>query len=387
MNNFAQRLDDFIWIVGDPSILAPAAIAGALLLLSAMAGYSLHRWRLERAVIEPEIADVVVRIRLYAMLIREEGQSLIASRNRCFLNEAIDRWTALRFQRWTDFQLYLALRHVRRLQRDANRDDREVPHKLVISLRDALRACPGNPRVSFALAVINNGLADLLRMYPAPRLSRPISPPELARLPASGDHDDTAYNLALAHIFDPYALEKTVLSQLEHRTVGYLENLLQSVEFENLQSGFTPRNCSNPLMAEMVLWIIHEERFGPLVTSGVGVTSELRSVVAQLVSQLPDYLRDRPIGIVERPADDQLRVVFEETRLPDGHASGSDFHLGMIVRLGDKFWRADRLEADIAAAQMALIFAPATAAQMRGRKRAARPETAVTEMAGQRLAS
>ena len=337
-------MGDLLWLLEDPVILAPLVAAAGSALILALVLYSFRRWRAEKAIVEPEVTDAIIRTRFYALLARD-GPSAISRANRRFLEQAIDRWIALRVQTWTEFQILLALRVIAS-RKKANPDD--LLDRFESALGAALDKAPGKPGRIFALAVLNNGLATLLRMNPA------IDPPARSA-DLGGDYSDSAYDLGLANLFDPFAIEQA----LGERSSADLRRLMRSAVYENERTGYTPRAGANPLMVEMVVWIVHEERFGPV--PDLGPSRDHRDVLAQLLPQLPEFLREQPLRAVQMLDSRRLQVAFEQPELSIRRDSEGDMHIGIVLQFRNRFWRAVAIDLDVVAGEASLIFKPSAA--------------------------
>ena len=340
-------MGDLIWLLEDPVILAPVVLAGGLALILALGLYSFRRWRAEKAIIEPDIDDAVVRTRFYALLTRD-GPSAIARANRRFLDQAVVRWIAVRAQTWTAFQILIAIRAIEARKKTTSDD---LLDRFENALRDALDNAPGKPGRFFALAVLNNGLATLLRMHPS-------SDPPPRNLDLGDEYVDSAYDLGLSNLFDPFAIEHA----LGGRSSADLRRLMRSAVYENERTGYMPRTSANPLMVEMVLWIVHEERFG--TAPAVGASRDHRDVLAQIVPQLPEFLRNQPLRSVQLLDSRRLKVAFEQPELSIRREGEGDMHIGIVLHFRNRFWRAVTIDLDVAAGEASLIFKPSAADRM-----------------------
>jgi hypothetical protein len=123
-----------------------------------------------------------------------------------------------------------------------------------------------------------------------------------------------------------------------------LPQLLAQAEAAALQSGFVTQGGSHQLLAEMVLWVMHEEWLGPAPLSPE--QQMVRDTILQLAPQLPRYLRGKPFRSVELTSPDQLRIWVDGAEPPDPGEEFS-FNLGLALELDGHHWVTKSVDFEI----------------------------------------
>ncbi len=337
--------NDLTSLLTDPQVLMAAVVLGAVLALGALAAYSVWRWRVEKAIVETELRNVRARVHHYATVCPDSESSTLAARTREYLGGTVDRWMRLRCQRYTDFQIFLALRAIRGM------DSPEDPwlEQLAAGFQEALLATV-NPRMNLVSAVVNNALATAVGI-------RPFSARPPVTLPAEADAPELAYveTLDLEVLLsrpDPFDVEREMTS--DERDPLWLHHLLEGVGRANLHPRVPPSGEDvRALMVEMVIWIVHEELIGPAPLS-----AELLNVyeVSPQLLAIPDWLRGSRVGAIQRLGVNELAIVLREARLPSGTRFNGSFSLPAPLHAEGLFWHFNRMEYDVTRETARLFF-------------------------------
>lgn len=338
---------DLTSVLTDPEVLMGLTIVGGVLAIAALAAYSIWRWRVEKAFVGLEIRDVLARLDHYATAIPDHDSSAPRNRRRDYLQEAIDRWLRLQYELWTDFQVYLALRITRSIQPATS----QSAAALAAGFGQLLTGLWGNPDKTLFSAVVNNALATAFGMRP--------TPPRRQILPETGatrmSPEDDAHVDALLRLFDPYAMEDGVISELQTRGPVWLHSVLRTLEWHNAHSPLAVRvDGLSPLVLEMVFWIVHEEQIGPVPLSRDLL--DIYEVGPQLLPHLPEFMRDSSIQSVQRLGTKQLAVTLANVIVPKGSRFEGSIGLPAPLRADGELWKSSRIEFDVTTGTGAVLF-------------------------------
>jgi len=343
MRSLLEWWSDVVSLLSDPQIVMVTTAVLAVLAVAGLILYAIWRWRVEKAFVEEGLRDAIARIHRYASCCPESDSSNIGDRRREYLSGAMARWLSLCHARWTDFQVFLALRALRKIQPGS----RWIA-QLGAGFTEALLET-ANPRMNLVSAVINNALATALGMRPgSARVPMALSDDPAAATAGAAD------GLDLSSISDPFVVEDDVAAALEERGPDWLHRLLNTTQRANAHRRLAPRDEeAKAIMAEAVVWIVHEERIGQALLSRELL--RIYEVSWQLLEHVPGWLRESAVSAVHHLGASQLAIILTGVRLPRATQFGG-FAFPAELDTDRELWHYSRVEFDVANETARLVF-------------------------------